>query len=542
MISLSKITVSDKVSAWIQLVNNIVDTIKLAVAPSSFNEKGEPVGGIDGYLSSLDKKKIDELDITYMPIRGELPADATWYKANAVTDANSFYLTVESNNVILYDKDKDFEIRVIPAELDEYAIKYVCLMPNATNDYKCDIKLLDKNNLENLEVPIDKTYYVSSEENKGTPIVLRFIFICGKYFVYEEGKWELPEMKTVNGEVIFGEGDIDLVAPDELKTLNGESLVGNGNITTLQATDFKTIDGIDIVGEGDIDIVLPEELKTINGQSLIGEGDITTLQSSDLKTINGEIIVGEGDIVTLQSSDLKTINGESILGSGDLIIDSGLKESDFKTINGESIVGIGDIVTLQASDFKTINGESIIGTGNIIIQGGGEDPENKSRLGVARLGEMVLGVKKLQDNNMAYTKQTFTDYQVLTADNMNFIEDGIEQAHLGLEDKQNILVSGTNIKTINGISILGEGDLEIQNQSEPVMGYASEYIQISEEGVTSVTIPESVKNYSIIMVYHNGKLLVKDLHYTVEGDVITFVEFTSFKDDVFTFVGFGIVS
>jgi hypothetical protein len=143
---------------------------------------------------------------------------------------------------------------------------------------------------------------------------------------------------------------------------------------------------------------------------------------------------------------------------------------------------------------------------------------------------------------MAYTKQTFTDYQVLTADNMNFIEDGIEQAHLGLEEKQNTLVSGTNIKTINGISILGEGDLEIRNQSEPVMGYASEYIQISEEGVTSVTIPESVKNYSVVMVHHNGKLLVKDLHYTVEGDALTFIEFTAFKDDVFTFVGFGIVS
>ena len=541
MISLSKITVSDKVSAWIQLVNNIVDTIKLAVAPS-IDVDGKLTGGNDGYLSSLDKKKIDELDITYMPIRGELPADATWYKANAVTDANSFYLTVESNNVILYDKDKDFEIRVIPAELDEYAIKYVCLMPNATNDYKCDIKLLDKNNLENLEVPIDKTYYISSEENKGKPVVLRFIFICGKYFVYEEGKWELPEMKTVNGEVIFGEGDIDLVAPDELKTLNGQPLVGEGDITTLQASDFKTIDGIDIVGEGDIDIVLPEELKTINGQSLIGEGDITTLQTSDLKTINGEIIVGEGDIITLQASDFKTINGESIVGGGDLIIDSGLKESDFKTINGVSLVGIGDIITLQASDFKTINGESIIGTGNIVIQGGGEDPENKSRLGIARLGEMVLGAKKLQDNNMAYTKQTFTDYQVLTADNMNFIEDGIEQAHLGLDEKQNTLVSGTNIKTINGVSILGEGDLEIQNQSEPVMGYASEYIQISEEGVTSVTIPESVKNYSIIMVYHNGKLLVKDLQYTVEEDVLTFIEFTPFKDDVFTFVGFGMVS
>lgn len=344
MISLSKITVSDKVSAWIQLVNNIVDTIKLAVAPSSFNEKGEPVGGIDGYLSSLDKKKIDELDITYMPIRGELPADATWYKANTLNTADAFYLTVESNNVMLYERGEDLEIEVIGGAQDDYAIKYVCLLPS-TKDYTCRI-VFNKNNLT--EETESRTYFVSAT---GNPVILRFIFISGIYFVYEEGKVELPDMKTVNGESIFGQGDIDLVAPDELKTLNGESLVG--------------------------------------------EGDIVTLQSEDFKTVNGESILGDGDIVTLQTSDFKTINGESIIGTGELIIEAGLKESDFKTINGESIIGIGDIVTLQASDFKTINGESIIGTGNIIIQGGGEDPENKSRLGVARLGEMVLGVKKL---------------------------------------------------------------------------------------------------------------------------------------------------
>ena len=40
MINLSKINVSDKVSAWINVVNNIIDTIKLAVAPS-VNEEGD---------------------------------------------------------------------------------------------------------------------------------------------------------------------------------------------------------------------------------------------------------------------------------------------------------------------------------------------------------------------------------------------------------------------------------------------------------------------------------------------------------------------
>lgn len=147
---------------------------------------------------------------------------------------------------------------------------------------------------------------------------------------------------------------------------------------------------------------------------------------------------------------------------------------------------------------------------------------------------------------MAYTKQKFEDYQVLTADNMNFIEDGIEQAHLGLEEKQDTLVSGTNIKTINGVSLLGEGNLVIQGGSgsggASVMGYASDYVQITQDGVVSVTIPDSLKNYPALMIYHNGLLLMKGLHYTIDGDIITLVGFSTFSGDVFGFVGFGNVT
>lgn len=76
---------------------------------------------------------------------------------------------------------------------------------------------------------------------------------------------------------------------------------------------------------------------------------------------------------------------------------------------------------------------------------------------------------------MSYEKQTFVDKQTkLTAEHLNHIEDGIvdnEKAIAknaedvaanasALKSKQDSLVSGSNIKTINGQSILGKGNLE----------------------------------------------------------------------------------
>ena len=142
---------------------------------------------------------------------------------------------------------------------------------------------------------------------------------------------------------------------------------------------------------------------------------------------------------------------------------------------------------------------------------------------------------------MAYTKQTFSDYQVLTADNMNYIEDGIETAHKGLEAKQDALVSGTNIKTINGVSLLGEGNIIVEggSGSSAVTSYASDHVQIEEDEAGIVVIPDSVKNYPMLSVYHNGSYLVKNFHYTVDGDSIILSNFVAFKGDIFAFVGVG---
>lgn len=54
---------------------------------------------------------------------------------------------------------------------------------------------------------------------------------------------------------------------------------------------------------------------------------------------------------------------------------------------------------------------------------------------------------------MAYTKQTFTAGQTLKASDLNTMSEGITT-------KQDTLVSGTNIKTVNGQSLLGSGNIE----------------------------------------------------------------------------------
>lgn len=70
---------------------------------------------------------------------------------------------------------------------------------------------------------------------------------------------------------------------------------------------------------------------------------------------------------------------------------------------------------------------------------------------------------------MTYTKLGFSQGQVLTADAMNHIETGIDEAHKATESKQEKLVSGSNLKTINGQSLLGSGDVAIpQNESVTV--------------------------------------------------------------------------
>ena len=64
---------------------------------------------------------------------------------------------------------------------------------------------------------------------------------------------------------------------------------------------------------------------------------------------------------------------------------------------------------------------------------------------------------------MEYVKQQFTSGQKLKAEHLNYMEEGIAQNSEAINNKQENLVSGISIKTINGENILGAGNLVVSS-------------------------------------------------------------------------------
>lgn len=104
---------------------------------------------------------------------------------------------------------------------------------------------------------------------------------------------------------------------------------------------------------------------------------------------------------------------------------------------------------------------------------------------------------------MSYTKQGFTNDQVLDAQHLNTMEDGIVS-------KQDGLVSGVNIKTINGISILGSGDISIQdgtlvdNAIKVYSNNPDEWVRQNMGGTGSIVTPDST-------AYNKSNIMHKEL-------------------------------
>ena len=91
---------------------------------------------------------------------------------------------------------------------------------------------------------------------------------------------------------------------------------------------------------------------------------------------------------------------------------------------------------------------------------------------------------------MAYSTHKFNNNDVLTHDDMNNIISGIDEIKSDVNNKQPKLISGNNIKTINGMSILGSGNISISG----------------EDGST----PSSTDNFTL---YNQAKAVVSRFHH-----------------------------
>lgn len=103
---------------------------------------------------------------------------------------------------------------------------------------------------------------------------------------------------------------------------------------------------------------------------------------------------------------------------------------------------------------------------------------------------------------MAYQKQSFIDgVTVLQADHLKHIEDGIVANESAIGKKQETLVSGQNIKTVGGQTVMGSGNIPVKTiGGQSVFGSGD--IPISSGGNVKCMIPQPLAEN-----FYNGKTI-----------------------------------
>lgn len=232
-------------------------------------------------------------------------------------------------------------------------------------------------------------------------------------------------------------------------------------VPSSYVTDSELTEGL--AGKQDKgDYALKSDLNTLaTKEELATKADTSALSSKQDTLVSG--------------TNIKTINGETILGSGNLVIQSGTSNWDDiqgkpqfaevatsgdynDLINKPTIPDVSDLATKQEiADMETkSNAAATYATkqeipsleGYLTETEASETYATKQALGnkldIATYNSEKAGFETKE--NAAATYQVKGDYAT-------------KQEIAG---KQDTLVSGTNIKTINGNSVLGAGDITIQ--------------------------------------------------------------------------------
>ena len=192
----------------------------------------------------------------------------------------------------------------------------------------------------------------------------------------------------------------------------------------------------------------------------------TLVSGQNIKTINGQSVIGEGniDVVTIDS-ELSTDSENPVQNK---VITNALNEKASKTelsnVSADK-ADKADVYTKQEVDNKLATKQAILIQGtNITLS----EPDSEGK----------VTISASQPDGLA-TKEEISDMETKTSAAATYQPKGDYAGQQEVTDltanvtalqtnKQDTLVSGTNIKTINGQSLLGEGNIEIQQSELPI--------------------------------------------------------------------------
>ena len=220
--------------------------------------------------------------------------------------------------------------------------------------------------------------------------------------------------------------------------------------------------------------------------------------------------------IDFTDNDKYLFNGTMEVASNELMLV--VDESDMITFKRTTN---GDVLFSQTVDNIKIAGSAVT-KDNVIEQfatigysqsggGGGETGAVTSVNG--QTGEVVLTASSLNAYTKTQTDDLINGVRTIANDansKADAVTSRVQNVETSLEGKQDILVSGVNIKTVNGQSIVGEGDVVI-------------------EGTDSYTKTESDAKYATAESLNTLNGTVSELGTTVEA---TNTELTKTKTDV----------
>lgn len=236
---------------------------------------------------------------------------------------------------------------------------------------------------------------------------------------------------------------------------------------------------------------------SVHGNGFVGIGTTTPSAKVD---VNGSAKIG-GDL-TLNGGILSYTNGVWTL-NGDLLVTGGVTQfaQGVKTASSimDAIVVDGTTITKQNGKLVAIGGGG--SASSIDWSGINNKPTTLAGYGIAdaytknEVNEAIT-IEVVEKTRDFYTRSEAREIFALKA---------------SLDDKQNTLFSGVNIKTINGQSVLGEGNIEISGAGGGVA-----YVTLDVSKLTtnnSFYITES-KLSSIKMSRNGNAVIVKDTNST----------------------------
>ena len=224
---------------------------------------------------------------------------------------------------------------------------------------------------------------------------------------------------TDNDKYLFN-GKIE-VAPNELIVVTDDSEMAtfrkasNGDVLFSQL-----ISDIQIAGSPVTKDTIIDQFATIGFIS--GEGAVSSVNGQ-----TGEVVITADSLNVYNKTEIDSaLEGKQ--GKLSVGYPLTLDKQNNLSLAPEGYATKEELATKQDSlvsghNIKTINGQDVLGQGNIEISGGGT-----------------------VDSELSETSENPVQNKVITT---------------ALNGKQDSLVSGTTIKTINGNSILGEGNIEI---------------------------------------------------------------------------------